>query len=833
MINYLQEPKWLAPLPDEVADNSDFTVLTNRNTVKNFAVTICNELRHPVTIIDINRVNNNEDPCKFRIDSDISHFAMRGSCRLFRHCAGADKCYKCDEFHAKFFKESVQKDTLEENINDMKKQIEVDLHKMHSFFYDEYKINPPKVYERPKFNRVVVEYYCPILGYRELLFPIYYNKKVIAVLFIGQTMVRESGGKKTDNEIRLKIASDFFEKNKPSDLFKGFLLDNNILKNPGNLDIEAGKIRDLILKADDLDEPINKYLRIKKEVNDNNSGRPERMVFNDIGEYDKFIEDACNQLKDIEEKLKDGVLEKQKKLFKHMITEAVNNYHSGFEERIKKNKPQEKREEHKIELKTAWDLFLQFSIEINNQFAFKEVLLFGDGMRLEAEENKSKSLYPTPGENDNRNDWRYDFSIANNKNDDKFDYLSSLNHPDILDGLFINSEIDRNSIILIVCHDIAVLLHVENVKKNNELYGKMIDILGEYVTHIRSYIALYAANYMKEHHILTLRMNRHEGAHISTLVGDHMRMYFESGGQNFINLSFDKRKLISADIKNAVHLISYMSDSIGLITGSIKDAFVKSNESTIDVFNLLYKWRIMFRAKLRGRNLDIIVIRRSLENLPYFVHDNSEEAPSYIKSYHPLFDLLIYNLVDNAVKYAHRGSIIYLSWLKSSDKSCYELKVSSFGPEIQAGENIFDLYVRGNSPDLTLVDGDGIGLYVVSRSRKLLGFNKVYFTCVPIEERYHLPLVDWYIKEKFIDAESKNLQTELQKFKEERTDINWTDILNDGLRTRIERVTDIPREELTRYIDRKKDLTKEYLNKRINRGTWLTTFTITVPKSMV
>jgi signal transduction histidine kinase len=325
---------------------------------------------------------------------------------------------------------------------------------------------------------------------------------------------------------------------------------------------------------------------------------------------------------------------------------------------------------------------------------------------------------------------------------------------------------------------------------------------------------------MKEHHVLTLRMNRHEGSRISNLLNNHTQMYFTPEGRNFMKLSLKKRKNIVRDVNNAVKLISYMADNIGLITGSIKTEIINTQLSRVDIFDLLFKWRIMFRHLLRYRNLDIIVPRHEEENFPWFLSYNSYDgSPSkYIRTHYGLFELLIYNIVDNAVKYAYRGSKIYLSWNESKKNSCYELQISSFGPELPLKDSIFDLYIRGDLKKFTPVEGDGIGLYVVERVGELLGLGKITHTSVLLNESFYLPLVDWYIKEPFNDTESKNKQKQLRDFINNDCNIKWDDILNCSIRT---------------AIDRQRDLSKEYLNKRINIGTWLTTFTVPVPYKIV
>jgi len=176
MNDYFKNPCYLAPTDNSKAEEN-FRVLTDRETVRNLAKNICNKLHHPVTIFDINRLQESSSN-NVRIDSDIDYFSLRNSCRLLRHCGSEERCHACDTYHAQILKNYLDVGVLKcEN--------------WPKFFYDGYEKNPPQILQG--FNRPVLEYHCPMLGYRELLFPIYYEKDLIGVLFVGQTLVESEG----------------------------------------------------------------------------------------------------------------------------------------------------------------------------------------------------------------------------------------------------------------------------------------------------------------------------------------------------------------------------------------------------------------------------------------------------------------------------------------------------------------------------------------------------------------------------------------------------------------------------------------------------------------
>jgi len=785
--NYLNRPRYLAPL-DGIKAAEDFSVLTDRETIRNLATNICNKLRHPVTILDVNRLG--EVPTsELRIDSDIEYFSLRRTCRMLRHCAGLAKCHQCDEYHAAM---------LVNPGNDWHSQIGLALEHVPSFFYDEYQNNPPRVLTG--FCRPILEYHCPILGYRELLFPLYYHGNVIGALHLGQTVVQEEN----DTEIIREIVNSFFSKpeNHPETIFVEYLAKQGI--NPDDLSTEANKIKRVIEEADGYTEELDQYLRKPRSKNDIEFGQA-NMAFDTRAAYVQFIHDACAELDVMEKSLDSDVQEKQRRYFDTITREAVQTFFTGqvLQHEIGYT---DIRAQRRMELRNAWDAFYAAAGIIREKLNLDEVLLFGDGIKVEAEENKRKQLYPLPSVSDPRYRWRYDFSKVEGKPPTDYDFICSLESSDLLEGLsrIRRGEMDISNSILLVYPNIAVLLQVRDRDENRSLYTEMAIAIGRSFSRIYPIIALCVANLMKERLLLALRMNRHESLHISTRLSDNMRRYFARDALIFTGLPPEKQRSVAEDMQNTIQLISHMASNIGLITGSINVDTISGQMKKIDMFALLYKWQIMFRDRLRDRNLELNVLR------------NDTDAPRFIATNPDLFELLVYNLVDNAVKYAHRGSNIRLAWWRSAyDSNSYHLTVSSYGPKIREEDRPFDLYARGDTSHLHPVEGDGIGLYVVKRVEELLGIN-VSYVCEQISP-YNLPLVSWYLDEPFTDSTCKSKQMRLQEYKMGIFDFSWDDVVNDRAYTCITR----------------RDLSKEYLRASIDRETWLTTFDVTVPNIKV
>lgn len=781
-ISYFDKPQFLAPL-DESKQENNFSILTDRETIRSIVKNICNSLHHPATIFDINHIGT-VDTDKLRIDSEIEFFSLRNSCKLLRNCAGEERCHTCDEFHAKMLKNYIDNKNLEYS-------------NCPSFFYDSYINNPPRILS--KFNRVVLEYHCPMLGYRELLFPIFFENKLIGILFLGQSIVLNGD----DEKLIKNIVNDFFDKkeNNPNIIFKEYLMNNN-------LNSDANKIKNLILNADKSTEQMERYLQCRK--NEDCPIEQFSMIFNNELEYYNFISKACEELSKVEDNLIEIANQNKEEYFKRKTKIIVENYFNRLNKRNDLQQINKYRQRYD-ELVHAWEEFIESVKELKKEFEINEIFIFGDGTSLKFEESREKQLfYPIPNSVDDKKNWVYDFSIFDSEQIRNHDYICNLVEPRISLGLKATKDI--SDYILLVYSDIAILMFVKDLEENRDIYKKLAKSIGQDFIKIRFSIALCTANLMKERHVLTLRMNKHESSHISTRLIDNMRRYFAQKGQVFLELEKDKQELIVDDMYNTIKLISHMSSNIGIITGSINLNTIKGKEQKLDVFDMLYKWQIMFRDKLSDRNLDLIIARNNDYNLSAIFRNIRQDAPRHIRVNPDLFELLIYNLVDNAVKYAYRGSRIYLSWHVTN--SGYKLTVSNFGPEIKDEERIYDLYTRGSDSHKNAVEGDGIGLFVVKRIEKLLGITVTHKSKKVAD--YYLPLIEWYLKEPFTESEDLKKKDELIKYSKEFEMKTLKYILNNNEYTLISR----------------RDLTQEYLNARIDRETWLTTFEVIIPTNM-
>lgn len=797
MLDDISSPSFLFQSKKADPSENPLSFLADRQDLKNIVSCLCKDLRHPIALIDYNALMKSDSPEK--LESMVEMYPMRRSCSVFRKCAGEDYCAQCDRFHARFM--DTQKVSIEKRIQDS-------LDHMPAFFYPEYRDRPPKVLE--SFDRPVIEYHCPMLGYRELLFPLMYRGRVYGVFFAGQIMVYAEA----DEIINKTISESFFKKNSPDELFKEFIDGFNAPKKTGELSGRSLKTR--ITGSDRNARPYDDLLGFrpseKKELEYYSKN------FNTLNDYHQFIDTVCHAIAEIEKKLPGAYEERRKKIISETLGQMAERYFENYRD-VHKQEFKNRHEASAGELKSSWDALKRFSWEIRKEFKLVErILVFGDrqGIRLETTGKKEIAFSIS----DIGNDWEGSFDFSINPINGISDSANSVKKPEILEGL--SEGLQTENSILIQCHDIAMLIQVEDLEQHKGLYVPLSDAVEKELVRINNIIALCTANLTKEKYLLTLRMYRHENAHISTRLMGNINRYFENGGGRFLNADGTKRQMVCNDMKNTVQLISNIADNISFVTGTgIAAEDPKKNEAPFDVVDMLYKWQIMFRDELENRNLDIIVYRGG--------HDSStigyrmakyifilaseitrqqrkyETAPSVIPMNARLFELLVYNLVDNAVKYAYRGTNIYLIWGRYENE--YELSVTSYGPRMPEGDDMYGLYARGN--DARIIQGDGLGLYVVRKIAEKLGLD----VCHASERiaQYNAPLIPWYNKTDFSKRKSYL-----------KIDESTLTQQNDASQIALA-VNNHPQTRIT-----ESDLTQDYLIKRIRMETWRTTFRIRI-----
>jgi len=148
---------------------------------------ICGIIGAPTTIIQFRKT---ESRYWERIDSKVSDISLRTSCDILRRCVRdeCEYCVECDNLHADLFhglSETNLKQTLEikirAEIGSIRSRFKKQDHEIHV-----------DTHECDDVERVYIHYKCPMFGYNELLFPIFFEGGIIAVIFLGQIKLKGS-----------------------------------------------------------------------------------------------------------------------------------------------------------------------------------------------------------------------------------------------------------------------------------------------------------------------------------------------------------------------------------------------------------------------------------------------------------------------------------------------------------------------------------------------------------------------------------------------------------------------------------------------------------------
>jgi signal transduction histidine kinase len=187
-----------------------------------------------------------------------------------------------------------------------------------------------------------------------------------------------------------------------------------------------------------------------------------------------------------------------------------------------------------------------------------------------------------------------------------------------------------------------------------------------------------------------------------------------------------------------------------------------------DFHRIIYAIESLYQTKANLDSKQKIILKYNTELNKYYLNTDY----SYLS--HVLF-----NLMDNAIKYGLRGSNIYveadLQYIEVLERTFGKKKIDkiiisiiSYGDEIIESErsHIFDLFYR-SSKYLYSIEGMGIGLFLVKKLCNLLGYTVECKPSVKMAD-YHLPIKYFYTKQhpKFDQDISLN-STILQNLKKE------------------------------------------------------------------
>lgn len=622
---------------------------------------ICNVLNHPAIIINLNYESQEHLYKRARVESTVSTYEIRKSCRNFRLIAGEEHCIECDYIHALQCQDALQN--------------KVDI----------YGIDKNKYLDME-----YIIYHCPMLGYIELCFPIKYDDDIIGVLFLGEIWLNN-------------------KKEKIEEIQNLFLKDDNIIfrdyliKYQEKYENAEIKVKDLVLNEG------NSLNNCVPDLLDRHCLNPQITFMKGENEESllDLIKSVYKEIRSFEKELKKIWHQKVRKNLSKTLSIIKNSFDLKFKEVSNKTD---------INYTDVQDIFIEAYkciVEVRQQFSFLYCRVF-ENLPIVQGKLIQKSVSEI-------GDCPYgqltcDFKRLNVKS---FNCKNSVD--DEADALFeclLNDgePFSPNNCIVFACKNYYVLFGCHDIITG---FPKALrEELCEYIESISNDLDYLSSEFIRLQHERTLRMYRHDCIHLAERI-EHNNRYYSSPSK-YNSLTREKQQNVYNDIKSTAIQLRHLSDNIGLILGTINSTRIKMQNSYVDIRNEFNKWRAMFRLELAKKNIRLFnATRYNTFGIKVYTHEE-------------LLSLLLYNLIDNAIKYCYWGTNIRTEIING------KIIVEDFGISIDSSERIYDLYYRASNAAYHNI-GDGIGLYSSKRIAEILGV-KLSHTCKWVSD-YHIPFV--------------------------------------------------------------------------------------------
>jgi signal transduction histidine kinase len=297
------------------------------NYLQGIQDSICATLENPTTIMEFSP----KGKC-VRTDSTLAVLGLHGPCLLFRRYNNSRECVRCDKIHALLFR-WISKTNL---------SIEI-----------EGRIKGDKYIQQNNFGgdihcrfvrngtRRYVEYDCPLLGYRELLFPIFFENNVIGVFFNGELCLVEQ------QEFVVRTQEQYFKKN--PDCFREYYDKCYRNKKSKTYKQFSKKI------IEDIQSAHKGRIRKKKNVLDKDK-------------YEKVIKKCCAGLERLESTLNEQMLLQRERYIRIKIDKRIGEFR---EDLSRKSYPD------KDNLKLLWKNVGARMRGLIDDFAIRYVVVFG------------------------------------------------------------------------------------------------------------------------------------------------------------------------------------------------------------------------------------------------------------------------------------------------------------------------------------------------------------------------------------------------------------------------------------------------------------------------
>lgn len=530
-------------------------------------------------------------------------------------------------------------------------------------------------------------YRCEYMGYQEYIFPISVENNTIAVLFVGQIQTM-------NDEYIISTKKRCIEK------YKSVLMENvDKIKNKINITFEDVSERILSERKDP-------FLQIN--VLDQYDVNINKKLFKDQSSVNRFINnELMPQIQSFKSDIIDALYTYRKERISDTIycfEESYNNNHINY---LKNYDNLE--EDGDANIDDYWENLRALFVKLSEKLQLKEITYY--------EQSKT----------------------AGRKESDLYEIKITTNSDSYGKEVVLQSHLlkQHNYIVDERAH-IKYVMKVEFYEEN--LYSSQ---LKEYLTSELSRsmkatldICSYAIHSKLESNanLTTLRIYRHE---MDQLIFTLDSINYKLSSDYREELDDTKIEKMHKDFESSLQSATYMSKNIEYFTRSQQGIpFNHEPKEYINIFNKLNKWRLFVMSNVINKKSSIIVPseeerRKRMNNISHFLC--VEEG----------LESILYNIINNAIKYCYRGSNIYLDCHQRLIDGAYHpvITVTDYGRGINPKHHndIFKLYYRDVDSNVS-IDGSGIGLYLSKLIADAIGV-KIDYTSELVSE-YNVPLLE-------------------------------------------------------------------------------------------
>lgn len=161
-------------------------------------------------------------------------------------------------------------------------------------------------------------------------------------------------------------------------------------------------------------------------------------------------------------------------------------------------------------------------------------------------------------------------------------------------------------------------------------------------------------------------------------------------------------KIVSTEVRRLSRLVQSM-----LALSRIDSGELRMNKQRFDLTNILITTLLTFEQKIGERNIRV----EGLEDTESIFVDGDPD----------MIHQVVYNLIENAVKFTNEGGYIHISLNDGSDRTTLEIRNSGQGIQPDELPHIFERFYKTDKSRSKDKNGMGLGLYIVKTILRLHG----------------------------------------------------------------------------------------------------------------